>query len=922
MPRPLPPWWLISVAVCYLLLLLVLAYCELWGPAPLGLDPNFAGHGFPVWRVAPGSRGERAGIQNGDLVLSVDGRPIAHRYDWEMVRMNMEVGRDLRLEIQRGEERRSQALPLERRSLEEWASAAGASWLAVIGVRFFSLGLAFVIAFSRPRDFVAQVGALFLAAFVTSGTPASPGLAAAWRSLPQPLSALMWLPATTNVLLAPLLFTFSALFPRPLFRNRCGWLLVWLPPLLALPWIPSVIYQFFYRAEGRFTLPEYLLPVAMTLSAAYIVGGILALVLNYRRLTDLNERRRLRLLVAGAAIGWLGPTPMVIALNVGDRSGLAGLLVSPAAVLTSNLLYLAFPLSLAYAVLRHRLFDIRLMIRQGLQYALARKALVSAVPVLGAVLMADLWLHGDEPFRSVLRSRGWIYGGLGALTLVAYLKRQNWLLALDRRFFRERYDAQRLLRQLVEEIREASSFADASSHVVERIEAALHPEFAAIVTCERGEKDFRTLAAAPEGAGPPALPAEGRLVALVRVLARPIELSADEPGWIEQQLPGEESAILRKARVGLIAPIATGGSVSEALMVLGVKRSEEPYTREDQDLLAAAAATLGLVFAGRPTAQRVEATETDRTPKALLKECPQCGGCYDDRAMTCLSDGAELFLSPIPPALAGRYRLERRIGRGGMGTVYQAEDAELGRRVAVKLIREELVGDSNAVARFRREARAAAAFAHPNVVTVYDFGVMGARAYLVMELLTGLTLREELRRQGRLPPARTIGILREVSAAVDAAHRRALVHRDLKPENIFLAQGETGEAAKVLDFGLAKLLPAGDASSRETATRGLLGTLHYMSPEQLRAEPAQPSWDLWALAVIAYEMLTGALPFTAPSAAGWHGPVVTPISKHVPDAPPIWQRFFDRALAPEPERRPASLLAFFKELEQSLAPLK
>lgn len=148
--------------------------------------------------------------------------------------------------------------------------------------------------------------------------------------------------------------------------------------------------------------------------------------------------------------------------------------------------------------------------------------------------------------------------------------------------------------------------------------------------------------------------------------------------------------------------------------------------------------------------------------------------------------------------LADRYRLDRRLGQGGMGTVYEATDTALERRVATKLIRDDLVGSEEAAARFQREARATAAFAHPNVVTVHDFGVAAdTRAFLVMELLAGTNLRDAIDRDGRLPAARTVEILRSVCAAVDAAHAQQLVHRDLKPENIFLAQSQTGEIAKV-----------------------------------------------------------------------------------------------------------------------------
>jgi hypothetical protein len=147
------------------------------------------------------------------------------------------------------------------------------------------------------------------------------------------------------------------------------------------------------------------------------------------------------------------------------------------------------------------LFDVRVMIRQGLQYAVARGMLVSAVPALAAIFLLDLLLHGDQPAVAILRARGWIYAGLGALALVAQVRQKQWLAALDRRFFRERYDAQRLLREVVEEVRQPGGFERVAPRVVARIEAALHPEFVALLVRDPREANYRSLAAARAVAG-------------------------------------------------------------------------------------------------------------------------------------------------------------------------------------------------------------------------------------------------------------------------------------------------------------------------------------------------------------------------------------------------------------------------------------
>jgi serine/threonine-protein kinase len=262
-----------------------------------------------------------------------------------------------------------------------------------------------------------------------------------------------------------------------------------------------------------------------------------------------------------------------------------------------------------------------------------------------------------------------------------------------------------------------------------------------------------------------------------------------------------------------------------------------------------------------------------------------------------------------------------------MGTVYKATDTSLERAVAVKLIREDLVASNEAAERFRREAKAAAAFAHPNLVTVHDFGVdSDTRVFLVMELLEGLTLRQRFGQQKNFAPQQLLQILDGICAGLHAAHENGLVHRDLKPENIFLAQSGSGEVAKILDFGLAKFLvsPANSAAATVDTLPGvLMGTPQYMSPDQLTGEPASAAWDIWALAVITYEMLTGMHPFPASSVGQMHHSIIsgrfTPISTHLPDAPAEWQQFFDRALCPKTAARPQSAKEFVSALGKAFA---
>ena len=642
--------------------------------------------------------------------------------------------------------------------------------------------------------------------------------------------------------------------------------------------------------------------ISVGLALCYIPATLILLGAQYRRLSDVNERRRMRVLFAGCLVSGLGA--MSILVSVLFFGG-----ISSPVFAALSLLYFAGPLAMAYAVLRHRVLDLGVILRRGLQYALARRLLVSVVPAMASLFLLDLLLHGDKPILAVFRARGWMYIVFAAFAAVAYTNRQKWLEALDRRFFREQYDARRLLCEVVEEVHQTRNFDQEAPRVVARIESALHSEFVALLVSESREKFYRSLAASPAGTGPPPLQKESKLLSLVRILGKPLEVPQTGTNWLQQQLPHEETEYLRRGRIDLLVPVATGPECTEVLLVLGPKRSEESYSGEDADLLAAIAASLAILLERPVTGAALPRND-------IFEECPQCGCCYDSGSSQCAKEGARLLPVILSRLLEERYLLQRRLGRGGMGTVYAASDALLERRVAVKVIRDDLVGSAEAAERFRREARAAASFAHPNVVTVYDFGVAsGTRAFLVMEILDGATLREKLQVQKRVATEKLLCV-RDICAALGAAHRRSLVHRDLKPANIFLVNTDSGEVAKILDFGLAKFVASSNDRTVDTATGAILGTLRYMSPEQRQGQPADQAWDIWALAVTTYEMLTGCYPFDDGNSDRYAvGPVIpfTPIAKYVPGEVGAWQSLFEHTFACELSVRLNSAEAFLSE---------
>lgn len=216
--------------------------------------------------------------------------------------------------------------------------------------------------------------------------------------------------------------------------------------------------------------------------------------------------------------------------------------------------------------------------------------------------------------------------------------------------------------------------------------------------------------------------------------------------------------------------------------------------------------------------------------------------------------------------LAGRYRLLSRLGQGGMGAVWRAEHLGLNSVVAIKLIDEEVVKSEETLARFEREAHAAASLRMSNVVQILDYGVDGQTPYIAMELLEGESLSARLERESRLAPEQAAPIISQVGRALSRAHELGVVHRDLKPDNIFLVRDGDQEIAKVLDFGIAKTSTDTADSLLSTSTGALLGTPYYMSPEQAMAKgDVDHLTDLWALGVLAFECITGHRPFDGPS---------------------------------------------------------
>ncbi len=881
------------VAAAFFEYWLLLVYCDLARPAPLGLRLSSndgvvrlrrgSGGQVRVEAVAPDSPAARAGIRGGDQIDRADARQIRGRLDWMATETNLAFGRPLELTLIRGGAPLRTSITPAPSTWREWRDEHGPDLLAVRGLLLISLIVAFVVAWRRPADTTALLGAAFLGTMTVFSVTLPYRFASLWRALPWPLSLPLWLPFMSSVAIASWGYSFFAVFPRQRFRARWPWLLVWLPMVHGFTGQAVFGRSILFDAGSGldqttvgsgFSRIVFWPDSLLFFGVGYLAAALVRLILNYRRLTDRNEQRRVRVVMLGSLVGALGGAPVVVSYWQGRADGFTQPLLGSPAAAFGVMLFLALPISFAYAILRHRLFDLGTIVRQGVRYMLLRGGLFGIVPLLMTLLAFDLLLHGEQSIAEILSRRLWIYAGLTMLALLIRLTRQHWLDFLDRRFFREQYNAQRLLRQIAEDLRLAERLEEAAATLLDRIRLALHPSFAGLYVRMPGGR-LRCLGAAPAGSAP--------------LLANGLEdiASAD-------------------SRVDLIVPIRS--EKEPGYIVLGAKRSEEPYSSDDRELLGAIAESVALAGSAAP------ATSVDQ-----FEECLICAACFTAGTDHCVADGSRLVAVGAPRALLERYRLERRLGRGGMGVVYVARDAVLNRRVAIKLVSEERLELPAAAAEFQREARAMAAFSHPHVVTVHDFGIAGAHAFIVMELLEGRTLRDALRADERFDCQRALNVLRDVAAAVGAAHARHLVHQDLKPENIWLTTDGTRERAKVLDFGLATFLAGADLEPGAHALDGtVVGTPLYMAPEQLRGEEPDAAWDLWALAVVAFEMVCGSHPFALTSLTRSRPQGDAADDVRFAGLPSRLPQYFARALSIGRAARPQTSTMLIDEFERSV----
>jgi len=832
-------------------------------------------HGAYISEVDP--QGAATGsLEPGDRVVAINGEfQISSVDPWYTLRQ-LRPATAYPIRVRRGETVLEYWLAIPELKRDRRYFAPILARFAVSAV-FYLLGL--IIAVLKPADRSARPACL--AAFAITLLQ----LEAALR----PVSGLLqgtdilvyWLMVPLSLAAVPLSYDFFYRFPPGVPEGRL-WsffehLLYWSFGILALlsllfrvasytddPVLVAALFNPWFRLEvwSRFA----------SASSAFAAIAMCAVIVRNHRLTNApDQRRRLRWVILGSVAGVLPvltrETITFILVSVGQR----GLLTDRSVTDHGGELAMAIvPIALGYAIVKHRLFDINLVIRRGIQYLLARNALriILAIPLIGLVhsivvnprlTVSDILFH-NRIFLLLIAA--------GAVSLKFRPRLIDWL---DRRFFREAYDQEQVLIGLIDEIKDFTSISEITSFVSRRVDTALHPSTVCVFYRQQDSRDlepaYRSGVISPRFV----ISASSELFRLMEGRDAPQEYEVHR----RPPLPADQRSWLDRLGVSLLVPVTGSEGRLMGLLLLGEKKSEQPYTYNDRRLLQAIAHQIAVTCenvllkeqAGRDAKiKRDVLAHLDDRRINLLKECPSCGACFDPGSEVCPKDLCALTLTlPVERTIDGKYRLEQLIGKGGMASVYRATDLRLARQVAVKIMTGTPFGDQDSLRRFEREARASAKLSHPNIVAVFDYGrtSLAEGAFLVMELVPGGTLRSELVAAAALPSPVVADWFDQVLDGVNAAHGAGVIHRDLKPENILIIKSDHNRALiKVLDFGLAKLKLHDTAHSGSLTAPGvIMGTINYMSPEQLAGDEVDERSDIFALGVIIVEALTGSRPF-------------------------------------------------------------
>ena len=665
-------------------------------------------------------------------------------------------------------------------------------------------------------------------------------------------------------------------------------------------------------------------PILMALSL-----GALGHSLWRARRAPLAERRRVRLLLFGIALG-IVPITLVVTAQGLIPSLYQWSISSPSAWVLQLIVYpplLAMPLVAAYAVYSRGALDVRLVVRAALRYALARHsvAVLAAFPFIGFGIL--LYRNREAQIGDLIGS-GASAPLLAAavLGLVAMKVRVPILEAVDRRFFRERYDARQILGRLIQASHRTSSLAELSNRLEREIEQALHIRSFALLVLDPERRQFTAIQNTVRS-----LPLSAELVQLVERgdQALPIDLEGRRPH--PAGLPETDRDWLLDSGAALLVPVRAREAGLLAIFCLGSRLGDLPFTREDASLLSDIGSAVGVTLEN----QILRFHSGQSEPSSLIEwtgsggadgaahECRDCGRVVWATESRCDRCDGEVREAAVPRLLGNKFRIEERIGQGGMGVVYRATDLALDRSVAVKALPKVA---TRYAARLRQEARAMAAVSHPSLAPIYGAESWNGQPLLIVEYLPGGTLADRLR-EGPLTVESALSITSALAEGVVVLHAQGILHRDIKPSNVGLTA--TGEP-KLLDFGLARLSETShmsdpyaasfggpavaiedDAAIDATSTRsGVVGTTLYLSPEALSGARPDPRFDVWGLSVLLYEGLTGRNPFWHGSLAGAMARILSveprELQEELPGCPASLAALMSRCLHADPGQRPGS----------------
>lgn len=890
-------------------------------------------------------------IQVGDRLLSINGderRSVIGWFQWVFV----DGGSTYRVDLDRGSEQVSVELPMPLVPGQRLTPI-----YALVGLAFFICGAA--LALLRPHDPQVRLAGAFLM---------SVGFATLLLTLQSTFTFLVgwerkvhYLVAPLSLWTLPLAYHFFSRFPvgrspGPVWRT-IQWLLYAVFVLVIWPAFGIIIFLGIGVSESATSFmvahPWLYLTACQVSGRPFYVYTIVCFVLsvvvvarNYRRLPDPDSRRRIKWVIAGVMTAVFPFVGMQLAFNIAEwGSQQTYNTYSPLTFLAM----LCIPGSIGAAVWKEQLFDIRVLVRRGLQYLFARTALQAFLALPIALLAISILSNPNRTIAQMLtQGSGWLNLVLiGAIAATLHWRRrvQTWL---DRRFFREDYQQEQVLVHLIDEVRQLDSLSEIARLVSVRLDSVLHPTSQHIFYRERGDSDF--VSGGSEAEPPPEQNLSAQQTVPHRVDMAPTQVDLSQQQALFRMLEGskairdfpsdcndlteDERRWLEEPGVRLIVPITGTRDRLVGVLLLGGRMSDEPYSATDRRLLEGIAAQIGLVYENQHLRERVRLDADVRRDVlarleegnvSLLKECPMCGTCYDSTVERCEQDGRELMLTlPVERTLDGRYRLERALGRGGFGVVYEASDLRLQRRVAAKIMMGSSFGDVAALRRFEREARAAARIEHRHITQVHDYGTIGTGgAYLIMELVAGCTWRDELKRAGVIAPRRAAEWFRQLLEGLQFAHNMGVIHRDLKPENVMVVEtGEGRDELKIMDFGLAKVLGGGTGVSESLTEAGMvMGTLGYIAPEVFTGGPVDERADIFAIGVMVVETVVGARPFEGQTP---HEIITTLLHSdyHLPGESPeirALDAVVQRCLAKDPRDRYSSASEVAAELVPVLA---